>query len=86
MRHFADAVPAFRRAIARNSDALWPHVYLAATYALSDELAKARSESVEVRRINPECAATALLKLLPYKRAADIDLIVTGLRKAGLAD
>ncbi len=86
MRRFAAAVAAFQRAAARNAEALWPHVYLAATYALANDGPKARSEAAEVLRINPEFSVTALPRLLPYKRSSDIDEIVAGLRETGLAD
>jgi adenylate cyclase len=84
MHRFDEAVAALTRGAARNPEALWPHVFLAACHGHMGEDAEASAQLAEVRRINPEFSIEALLKLLPYKRSADIDLLVNGLRKAGL--
>ncbi len=85
MRRFDEAIVALKRGVARNPDALWPHVFLAVCHGHLGEDSQARAQLAEVRRINPEFSNAALPNLLPYKSRADIDLVVDGLRKAGLS-
>jgi adenylate cyclase len=85
MRRFDEAVVAFKRGVIRNPDALWPHVFLAVCHGHLGEDAEACDQLAEVRRINPEFSIASLLKLLPYKSSADVDLVVDGLHKVGLS-
>ena len=85
MRRFDEAVVALKRSVVRNPEALWPHVFLAACHSHLEENTQACAQLAEVRRINPEFSIASLLKLLPYKSSADVDLLVDGLRKAGLS-
>lgn len=85
MRRFEDAAAALKRAVVRSPDALWPHVFLAVCYGHLGEQASARDHLVEVQRINPEFSIEPLQTLLPYKNSVDGDLVVDGLRKAGLS-
>lgn len=85
MRRFDEAVVALKRAVVRNPDALWPHVFLAVCHGHLAENVQARAQLAEVRRINPEFSVASLPNLLPYKSGADVDLVVDGLRKAGLS-
>jgi adenylate cyclase len=86
MRRFDEAVVAFKRGMDLNPEALWPHVYLAACNGHLGEIAQAKVQLAEVRRINPEFSIASLPKLLPYKRSADADVPVDGLRKAGMLE
>ena len=85
MRRFDEAGVAFKRAIARNPEALWPHVFLAACHGHLADDSQAFEQLAEVRRINPEFSIASLMNLLPYKKSADTDLVVDGLHKAGLS-
>ncbi len=85
MRRFDEAVEALKRGVVRNPEALWPHVFLAACHGHLGEKTQACAQLAEVRRINPEFSIASLLNLLPYKSGADVDLLVDGLRKAGLS-
>lgn len=85
MRRLDDAVVAFKRGVARSPDALWPHVFLAVCHGHLGDDALARAQLAEVRRINPEFSIASLPDLLPYKNSADIDLVIDGLRNAGLS-
>jgi adenylate cyclase len=85
MRRFDEAVVALKRGAVRNPEALWPHVFLAVCHGHLGEDAEACDQLTEVRRINPEFSIASLLKLLPYKSSADVDLVVAGLHKAGLS-
>ena len=84
MHRFDEAVAAFKRAVSRNPEVIWPHVLLAAAYGHLNDRAKAREEAAEVLRINPQFSIPSLLRLMPYKRASEVDLLVDGLREAGL--
>ena len=46
--------------------------------------AEARGEWQEVFRINPDYSLEHRRKVLPYKNPADFELVVDGLRKAGI--
>jgi TolB-like protein/Flp pilus assembly protein TadD len=86
MHRFDEAIAALTRGAVRNPEALWPHVFLAACHGHMGDDDEASGQLAEVRQINPEFSITSLLKLLPYKRSADIDLLLVGLRKAGLPE
>jgi adenylate cyclase len=85
MRRFDEAAVAFKRSIVRNPEALWPHVFIAACYSHLGDAGRAAGHLAEIRRINPDFSTESLLEVLPYKNSADIDLLVEGLNKAGLA-
>jgi adenylate cyclase len=85
MRRFDDAVAWYTRAAVRNPDALWPHVYLAVCHGQLGNETEASAEMNEVRRINPDFSIELMRRLLPYKRSADIDLVIGGLGMAGLS-
>ena len=84
MRRFDEAVMALKRAVVRSPDALWPHVYLAACHGHLGDGSEASAQAEEVRRIRPDFSSALLQDLAPYKNSADVDLVITGLRKAGL--
>jgi len=84
MRRFDAAAVLLRRAIERNAEALWPHVYLAAACGHLGRKEDATAEVAEIKRINPKFSVDQLSRLLPYKSSADSELLLDGLRKAGL--
>jgi adenylate cyclase len=86
MRRFEDAAAVITRSIAHNPESLPAHFYLAACYGQLGEDALARDALAEVRRISPEFSITRLRAIAAYKRAADLDLLIDGLRKAGLPE
>ncbi len=83
MRRYDEAVAALKRSIALNPEVLWPHVVLAACHGHMGENTHARAQLAEVHRIYPGFSTTWLLTFMPYKRSADLDVLVEGLRKAG---
>ena len=84
-RRFDEAAVAFKRVIARSPEALWPHAWLTVCLGHLGEDAEASAQLAEVRRINPEISIATLPDFLPYKNSADTDLLIEGLRKAGLS-
>jgi len=85
MRRYDEAVAALKRSIALNPEVLWPHVILAACHGHLGDSTHAREQLAEVHRINPGFSITWLLTYMPYKRTADLDALVEGLRSAGLS-
>jgi hypothetical protein len=77
---------ALKRAIVRNPDALWPHVYLAACHGYLQDESEISQQSAEIYRISPDFSIAKLGHLLPYKNQSDIDLFADGLSRAGMVD
>jgi adenylate cyclase len=86
MHRFEDAVAIITRSIAHNPESLPSHFYLAACYGQLGEDALARDALAEVRRISPTFSIAWLRTIAAYKRASDLDLLVDGVRKAGLTE
>jgi adenylate cyclase len=86
MHRFEDAVAIITRTIAHNPESLPSHFYLAACYGQLGEDALARDALAEVRRISPDFSIAWLRTIAAYKRAADLDLLIDGLRNAGLPE
>jgi adenylate cyclase len=86
MERFADAAAIIRRSIAHNPEALPAHFYLAACYGQLGEGALAREALAEVRRISPDFSMASVRAIAAYRRPADLDRLIEGLRKAGLAE
>jgi predicted Zn-dependent protease len=86
MERFADAVAIIKRSIAHNSESLPSHFYLAACYGQLGEDAPAREALAEVRRISPDISLARIRAIAAYRRQADQDRLIEGLRKAGLTE
>jgi adenylate cyclase len=86
LQRYDAAVAALKRSIALNPDVPWPHVFLAACEGHLGNSASARDQLAEVHRINPEFSIAWLTTFMPYKRSADLDRLVEGLRIAGLRE
>ncbi len=86
MRRFEDAARLIKRSIAHNPESLPSHFYLAACYGQLGEDALARDALAEVRRLSPGCSIAWVRTIAAYRRAADLDLLTEGLRKAGLSE
>jgi adenylate cyclase len=74
----------YKEVLNRNPDHLFAHLRLAATYILIDREEDARTEASEVLRIDPRFSIEPFATTVPYKNKADLDLLVSSLRKAGL--
>ncbi len=86
MRRFQEAAGLIRRSIARNPHALPPHFYLAAAYGQLAEDGLARDALAEARKISPEFSLARARAVTPYRREEDLNLLLDGLRRAGLTD
>ena len=81
---YEDAVASLKRRLVRNPDTDVSRVLLAASYGHLGRFDEARVEWQEVFRINPDYSLEHRRKVLPYKNPSDFELVVDGLRKAGL--
>ncbi|MCV0428881.1 MAG: adenylate/guanylate cyclase domain-containing protein [Roseibium sp.] len=84
MGRFEDAATAFRSAISRNPDTVWPHFFLAASLGHLSENEDALEAWNKVKRIQPD-AVVGQVTQLPYKNESDTNLVLEGLQKAGLS-
>ena len=86
MHRFKEAAELIARSIAHNPHSLPSHFYLAATYGQLGKDALARDALAEVRRINSDFSIAQVRAIAAYKRAEDLNLLLDGLRKAGLRE
>ncbi len=82
---YEDAVASLKRRLDRNPNTDSSRVLLAACYGQLGRFEEARVEWQDVFRINPDYSLEHRRTVLPYKNPADFELVVDGLRKAGLA-
>ena len=75
-----------KRRILRNPETDASRVLLAASYGQMGLIDEARAAWREALRVNPSYSLEQRRKVLPYKNPADFELVVDGLRKAGLVD
>lgn len=83
-QRFKDAAALIARSVAHNPQSLPSHIYLAATYGQLGEDSLARDALAEVRRISPDFSMAQARAIAAYKRPDDLNLLLDGLRKAGL--
>ena len=86
MRRLAEAATTIKRSIAHNPESLSAQFFLAACYGQLGEDALAREALAEVRRISPGFSIASARAICAYRHVADLDLLIDGLRKAGLAE
>jgi adenylate cyclase len=84
MRRFEEAATIIARSVAHNPESLPSQLYLAACYGQLGKDALARDALAEVRRLSPGFSIASARTMAAYRRAADLDLLIDGLRKAGL--
>jgi len=84
LRRYEKAVELLRRRLTRHPDTDISRVLLAASYGHLDRTEEARAQWREVFRINPSYSLEHRRKVLPYKDPSDFELVVEGLRKAGI--
>jgi TolB-like protein/DNA-binding SARP family transcriptional activator/Tfp pilus assembly protein PilF len=65
---------------------LLARAYVAACYAHTDRIDRAREVAAEILAARPGFSVAQHLRIEPYKRQVDIDHLAAGLRKAGLPD
>jgi adenylate cyclase len=80
---YEEAISMCKKAVDVSPSYIFPHIYLTVAYDAAGRDEEARAEAEEVLRLNPKFSVD-FVKTLKYKRKADTDLLVNGLRKAGL--
>ena len=83
---YEEAIGVLKRRLIRNPDTDISRVLLAASYGHLGRIDEARAEWAEAFRVNPDYSLEHRRKVLPYKNPADFEVIVDGLRKAGLVE
>jgi hypothetical protein len=86
MERFADAAAIIKRNIAHSPEALPAHFYRAACYGQLGEKSLARDALAEVRCISPDFSLARAPAIAAYRREADLDRLIEGLRRAGLRE
>lgn len=81
---YEEAVDLLQQRLARNAITDVSRALLAACYGHLSRFAEARAAWQEVLRLNPDYSLEYRRKVLPYKNPADFELVVDGLRKAGV--
>ena len=65
---------------------MWDHRLLAAAYAQLGNLAKAKEHVAAILAVNPETTISTVKPAAAFKKPADVDRYLEGLRKAGLPE
>jgi adenylate cyclase len=86
MHRFKEASAAIARAVAHNPQSLSSRFYLAAVYGQLGEAALAREALAEILRISPKFSIAQARTIAAYRRAENLNLLMDGLRKAGLPE
>ncbi|MBE1706837.1 MULTISPECIES: adenylate/guanylate cyclase domain-containing protein [Mesorhizobium] len=81
---YEEAVDLLLQRLARNAVTDVSRALLAACYGHLSRFAEARAAWQEVLRLNPDYSLEYRRKVLPYKNPTDFELVVDGLRKAGV--
>ncbi|MBZ9767059.1 adenylate/guanylate cyclase domain-containing protein [Mesorhizobium sp. CA6] len=81
---YEEAVDLLLQRLARNAATDVSRALLAASYGHLGRFDEARGAWQEVLRVNPDYSLDYRRKVLPYKNPADFELVVDGLRKAGI--
>jgi adenylate cyclase len=86
MGRYEEALEPLKRSVAHNPEATPTHLYLAACLGHLGKDEPAREALAEVLRIYPGFSTAWVRTFFPYKRTADLDRFLDGLRKAGLRE
>jgi adenylate cyclase len=81
---FDEAIDILKQRVARDPNTDISHVLLAASFGHLDRVAEAREEWAAALNVNPNYSLEHRRQVLPYKNPDDFNLLVEGLRKAGL--
>jgi Flp pilus assembly protein TadD len=81
---YEKATEVLKRRLTRNPNTDISRVLLAACYGHLGRTEDARAQWQEAFRVNPDYSLEHRRNVLPYKNPSDFELVVDGLRKAGL--
>jgi adenylate cyclase len=83
---YEKAVHEYKKAIQVQPNDMFSHLNLALCYVKLEQEADAHAEAAEVLRINPKFSAENYAKHIPLKDEASKNLLIEGMRKAGLPE
>jgi adenylate cyclase len=83
---YEKAVHEYKKAIQLQPNDMFSHLNLALCYVKLEQEADAHAEAAEVLRINPKFSAESYAKHIPLKDEASKNLLIEGMRKAGLPE
>jgi len=81
---YEDAIEAYNKSIKKQSNNIFAHISLAATYSLMGREKDAHEATLEVLKIDPELSLGNFTKTLPMKNQDELKRFIEALRKAGL--
>lgn len=81
---YEEALPYYRKAQERNPDNMWSYYFQASIYGNLGRAEKAQAAAKELLRLNPNFSVEQWVKWPGCKNQEKMDLIIDGLRKAGL--
>jgi adenylate cyclase len=84
MGRHEEAIATCKKVVEINPKSAPPYFQLAVAYSSVGRMDEARAAASEILKIYPNFSVEQFAKTLPYKNKADKDLLVNGLRKAGL--
>src|SRR6185295_6459296 len=82
---YEEAVDLLQQRLSRNPVTDVSRALLAASHGHLGRFDEARAAWQDVLRVNPDYSLEYRRKVLPYKNPADFELVVEGLRNAGIA-
>jgi adenylate cyclase len=85
LSRYEEAIEILRRRLLKAPHTDMSRVLVASAYGHLGRTSEARDEWREALRFNPDYSLEHRRRVLPYKKPADFELMVEGLRKAGLA-
>ncbi len=86
LKRYTESIPPLRECAARQSIFRIGHLWLAAAYAQSGEIANAKAAAAEVLRIEPGFTIDRWKCTAVYRDPSDAEHLFDGLRKAGLRE
>jgi adenylate cyclase len=86
MRRHEEAIATCEKVIELDPKYSPAYFQLALAYSVLNQMDKARTAASQILKIYPNFSVEAFAKAIPYKKEADRDLLIDGLRKAGLPE
>ena len=86
LERYDEAAVQFERAVEANPQFLRGHLLLAATYGQLGRIEDAEWEAQEALTLLPELSLRQRRAIVPYKKQADVERYIDGLRKAGIPE
>jgi len=81
---YEEAIEAYNKSIKKQSNSIFVHICLAATYSLMGREKDAHEVALEVLKIDPEFSLRNVAKGFPMKNQDELERFIEALRKAGL--